>query len=77
MSRPHFLTVASRAMRQILLDYAKRKRAAKREGARRRVPFEDVEAALKGGGEVSVPFNGGLIRYPEHCWWGSADLIVR
>src|ERR687886_320339 len=49
-SRPHFLAVASRAMRQILLDYAKRKRAAKREGGRPHVQLHEIEAALKGGG---------------------------
>jgi RNA polymerase sigma factor (TIGR02999 family) len=53
-SRPHFLAVASRAMRQILLDYAKRKRAAKREGGRPHVQLHEIEAALKGGGEVEV-----------------------
>jgi RNA polymerase sigma factor (TIGR02999 family) len=31
-SRAHFLAVASTAMRQILIDYAKRKRTAKRGG---------------------------------------------
>ena len=53
-SRPHFLAVASRAMRQILLDYAKRKRAAKREGGRPHVQLHEIEATLKGGGEVEV-----------------------
>jgi RNA polymerase sigma factor (TIGR02999 family) len=52
-SQPHFLAVASTAMRQILLDYAKRKRAAKREGGRRQVPLHEVEAAMKEGGDVS------------------------
>jgi RNA polymerase sigma factor (TIGR02999 family) len=45
-SRAHFLAVASRAMRQILLDYAKRKRAAKRDGGRERIPLHEVEAVL-------------------------------
>jgi RNA polymerase sigma factor (TIGR02999 family) len=35
-NRAHFLAVASTAMRQILVDYAKRKRAAKRAGRRSR-----------------------------------------
>jgi RNA polymerase sigma factor (TIGR02999 family) len=51
--RPHFLAVASAAMRQILLDYAKRKRAAKREGAHERVPLDEVGAALAGTGDVT------------------------
>ena len=45
-SRPHFLAVASKAMRQILLDYAKRTRAAKRGGGAPRVPLHEVETEL-------------------------------
>jgi RNA polymerase sigma factor (TIGR02999 family) len=45
-NRAHFLAVASTAMRQILVDYAKRKRAAKRGGQRPHLPLQDVEAAL-------------------------------
>jgi RNA polymerase sigma factor (TIGR02999 family) len=46
-SYPHFLAVASTAMRQILLDYAKRKRAAKRGGNAPHVSLQDLEAALQ------------------------------
>jgi RNA polymerase sigma factor (TIGR02999 family) len=52
-SRAHFLAVASRAMRQILLDYAKRKHAAKRDGGRERVPLHEVAAVL-GASEDAV-----------------------
>jgi RNA polymerase sigma factor (TIGR02999 family) len=45
-SYPHFLAVASTAIRQILLDYAKRKHAAKRGGGHRRVSLHEIEAAL-------------------------------
>jgi RNA polymerase sigma factor (TIGR02999 family) len=47
--RPHFMAVASRAMRQILLDYAKRKHAAKRGGRQQRIPLHELEAALQDG----------------------------
>jgi RNA polymerase sigma factor (TIGR02999 family) len=47
-SHPHVLAVASRAMRQVMLDYAKRRQAVKRGGARRPVPLEAVEEALLG-----------------------------
>lgn len=47
-NRAHFLAVASTAMRQILLDYAKRKRSAKRGGRYRHEPLHELEAALKG-----------------------------
>ena len=45
-SRAHFLAVASTAMRQILIDYAKRKRAAKRGGGQRHLTLYDIESAL-------------------------------
>lgn len=47
-SRAHFLSVAATAMRQILIDYAKRKCAAKRGGQQPHVPLHEVEAALQG-----------------------------
>jgi RNA polymerase sigma factor (TIGR02999 family) len=53
MSRPHFLAVASVAMRQILLDYAKRMRAAKRGSGQRPVPLHEVEDALRSSGDLS------------------------
>ena len=46
-SYPHFLAVASTAMRQILLDYAKRKRAAKRGGKAPHISLQEIEAALQ------------------------------
>lgn len=39
--RSHFLAIASRAMRHILVDYARRKNAAKRAGGMQRVPLDD------------------------------------
>lgn len=47
--RPHFLRVAARAMRQIMLDKSKRQRAAKRGGGTRQVPLHEIEAALLHG----------------------------
>jgi RNA polymerase sigma-70 factor, ECF subfamily len=40
-SRTHFMALASRAMRQFLIDYIRTKMARKREGAWERVGFED------------------------------------
>jgi len=45
-NHPHFLAVAATAMRQILLDYAKRKHAKKRDGGRVRVSLDDIENTL-------------------------------
>lgn len=44
--RAHFLAVASRAMRHILIGYARRRQAAKRGGGRNRLSLHDLEAAL-------------------------------
>jgi len=47
-SRGHFLAIAAKQMRRILLDHARRKRAARREGERRRLSLDDaVELALQ------------------------------
>jgi RNA polymerase sigma factor (TIGR02999 family) len=49
--RPHFLRVAARAMRQILLDNAKRRHATKRGGGTRALPLHKIEAALSGNAD--------------------------
>jgi RNA polymerase sigma factor (TIGR02999 family) len=46
-SRAHFFGSASRAMRQVLVDFARRRRADKRGGSWRRVSLSDVGAALE------------------------------
>ena len=45
-SRAHFLAVASTAMRQILIDYAKAKRTSKRGGRLPHVALHEIEATL-------------------------------
>jgi RNA polymerase sigma factor (TIGR02999 family) len=72
-SHPHFLAVASTAMRQILFDYAKRKHAAKRGGGHRHVPLHKIENALKGAGDLSearsealIALNDSLRRLEQH-----------
>ena len=64
-SPPHFLAVAATAMRQVLLDYAKRRQAAKREGDRRRVPLQEVETALRQGDDVPEAAADALIAVEE------------
>jgi RNA polymerase sigma factor (TIGR02999 family) len=44
-SRAHFLAVASRAMREVLVDYARRHRAARRGSGETRVALHDGNAA--------------------------------
>ncbi|MFW6079699.1 MAG: ECF-type sigma factor [Gemmatimonadota bacterium] len=48
-SRRHFLAVAARAMRQILVNYAERRRAAKRGGDLERVDGAEERAAVESG----------------------------
>lgn len=67
--RSHFLAVAATAMRQILLDHARGRLAAKRGGGRVPVPFDEVEGALGGGvladdtaAEVLVALGDSLAR---------------
>ena len=73
VSRPHFLAVASTAMRQILLDYAKRMRAAKRGGGKGPVPLHEVEDALRSaedlsevGSEAFLALDDSLRRLEKH-----------
>jgi len=42
-NRPHFIAVASRLIRQILVDYARERQAAKRDGGCR-IPVEHLDA---------------------------------
>lgn len=64
-SHPHFLAVASRAMRQVLLDYAKRRHAAKRGGALGHVSLDKVEDALLARGELGDAHSETLLAVEE------------
>jgi RNA polymerase sigma factor (TIGR02999 family) len=72
-NRPHFMAVAATAMRQILLDYAKRKQAAKREGSRNYIPLHELENLLGGNGESSdalpealIALDSALVKLEQH-----------
>jgi RNA polymerase sigma factor (TIGR02999 family) len=64
-NRAHFLAVASRAMRHILVDYAKQRRRAKRGGDRGRVSLEEIEAALETGSDPGDAGSEALIALDE------------
>jgi RNA polymerase sigma factor (TIGR02999 family) len=64
-SRAHFLAVASTAMRQILIDYAKRKRAAKRGGGRAHLALHDVDSVLHGDEDVAGARDEVLVALDE------------
>jgi RNA polymerase sigma factor (TIGR02999 family) len=59
-SRGHFFSAASRAMRQILVDQARRKAAVKHGGDRRRLDVDDFELPLEGPGDDVVALNEAL-----------------
>ena len=48
-SRAHFLAVAAKAMRNIMVDYAKQRRAQKRGGGAKKFSLEDMETAFERG----------------------------
>ena len=60
--RGHFFGAAARAMRDILVEQARRKAAARHGGGRERAPLVDVEIGLDGGGEDLVALDGALRR---------------
>jgi RNA polymerase sigma factor (TIGR02999 family) len=52
-NRAHFIAVASRLMRQILVDYARGRRASKRDGGCR-IAFEELAALPGGNGDTEL-----------------------
>lgn len=52
-NRAHFLGIAARAMRQVLVDHARARSAAKRGGGLRRVTL-DSKLGIEGGTEVEL-----------------------
>ena len=53
-NRAHFLGIAARAMRQILVEHARARSAAKRGGGLRRVTL-DSKLGIDGGADVDAP----------------------
>ncbi len=53
-NRAHFLAVLSRAMRQVLVDYARSSHAAKRGGSAERVPW-DTQIEISAGSGSPAP----------------------
>lgn len=78
--RAHFLAVASRAMRFIIIDYARALSAAKRGGESEPVPFDDVQVgtedrtadllALDDSLEKLAGFSERLARLVEYRFFG-------
>jgi RNA polymerase sigma factor (TIGR02999 family) len=60
--RAHFFAVASRAMRQILVNYAERRRAQKRGGDALVIPLEDANPVAPEAAEDLLALNEALER---------------
>lgn len=60
--RSHFFAIASRAMRRVLVDYARQHRAAKRGGERRPVTLDEAAIAVEGRTETLIALDEALIR---------------
>jgi len=60
--RGHFFALAARAMRRILVDYARRYRALRRGGGLQRVAFEEDDAAIAERGETLLALDEALER---------------
>ena len=72
-NQPHFMAVASRAMRHILLDRAKQQQRQKRGGSQARIPLHEVEAAIKSGADAAdaradalIALDAALRRLEQH-----------
>ena len=59
-SRGHFFAAATRAMRQILVDQARRKRAVKHGGDRNRIDAEQIDIAFDPPGTDILALHGAL-----------------
>lgn len=63
--RDHFLSVASRAMRSILVDHARRKMANKRNPGGQRVPLDDLTQSYEDRAIDLVALDEALTRLAE------------
>ena len=61
-NRSHFFAAAAEAMRRILIDNARRKRAVRHGGGQQRVDFEHVEPAALADDDQLLAVNEALIK---------------
>lgn len=64
-SRKHFLRVAAQAMRFILIDHAKAKRAQKRGGHQQRVDFEEALVVTEAQADELIAIDEALTRLKQ------------
>lgn len=61
-SRGHFFAAAAEAMRQILVDQARRKSRVKRGGDRKRLDADEIDLPIEGPGEDVLALHDALSR---------------
>jgi RNA polymerase sigma factor (TIGR02999 family) len=64
-SRAHFFAVASRAMRQVLIDHARRHATVRRGGGWRRVPLDVAEPTVEDRAEMLLALDEALTRLSQ------------
>lgn len=64
-NRGHFLGVACRAMRQIIVDYARRRLAGKRGAGQARIPLDHVQVAIEDHAESLLAVDEILTKLAE------------
>jgi RNA polymerase sigma factor (TIGR02999 family) len=65
-SRAHFLGVAARAMRQVVIDYARRRGAAKRGGGAIQTTIEEGHIAIEDKADFLLELDQVLTRLESH-----------
>jgi RNA polymerase sigma-70 factor (ECF subfamily) len=63
--RNHFLAVAARAMRQVIISYARRHSAGKRGGGERALPLEERDIPVQTQAEAILDVDRALARLEE------------
>jgi RNA polymerase sigma factor (TIGR02999 family) len=63
--RNHFFSLASRAMRQILIDFARKHLAVRRGGDRQQVDLDDVQIAVVERADTLIALDEALTRLAE------------
>lgn len=63
--RVHFIALAARVMRQVIVDYARRKAAAKRGSGKRPVPLDAIQLGEESQPEVMLSLDQALTRLTE------------
>jgi RNA polymerase sigma factor (TIGR02999 family) len=76
-NRAHFFFVASRAMRDILVERARAKAALKRGGGRRRVELENLVVATEAPDQDLLALDSVLQRFESKYPWEHRIVLLR